>query len=229
MNLFHTQIPVDRCTPTKFKGDKAICLPDFVFMEHYKNYSLENIIEEINGIVYVEQWKPINGYELLYSISNFGRVRQMPTFKKLPTGKMYLTKIKMMHIHRDKRYGYCQLELTKDGVGKTRKVHRLEAIAFLPNPENLPQVNHIDGVKINNYISNLEWTNNSLNQLHAYKLGLNKQKSGEQHHNSKLSDLQVIEIKSKHLNGKSAYSLAKIFNVSAVTIGRVVKNKRNGK
>lgn len=61
--------------------------------------------------------------------------------------------------------------------GKEYKVHRIVAMAYIPNPENKPQVNHKDGVKSNNKVSNLEWVTNSENQLHAWKTGLQKKKT----------------------------------------------------
>ena len=70
--------------------------------------------------------------------------------------------------------GYFRVELWRDGVGKKYLVHRLLAAAFIPNPENKPQVNHIDGVKANNALSNLEWVTQSENQLHAYRAGLQR-------------------------------------------------------
>ncbi len=74
-------------------------------------------------------------------------------------------------------------------------VHRLVAMAFLENPKLLPQVNHKDGNKSNNCISNLEWCDNSWNQKHAFLNGLHIYAAGEDHANSKLSENDVISIK----------------------------------
>lgn len=70
--------------------------------------------------------------------------------------------------------GYLCVSLYENRKIRSRLIHRLVAQSFLPNPDNKPQVNHIDGNKENNSVSNLEWCNNSENQLHAYKIGLNK-------------------------------------------------------
>lgn len=70
--------------------------------------------------------------------------------------------------------GYARVELWKNGVGKKYLVHRLLATAFIPNPEAKPQVNHIDGDKTNNALSNLEWVTQSENQVHAYVAGLQR-------------------------------------------------------
>lgn len=72
--------------------------------------------------------------------------------------------------------GYCLVTL---GNGKTAKVHRLVALAFIPNEDGKPQVNHIDGDKTNNQIENLEWCDNSENQAHAYSKGLSKPMKGD--------------------------------------------------
>jgi hypothetical protein len=68
--------------------------------------------------------------------------------------------------------GYARVELWQNGSGKKYLVHRLLAQAFIPNPDGKPQVNHIDGDKKNNDLSNLEWVTQSENQLHAYRIGL---------------------------------------------------------
>lgn len=90
-----------------------------------------------------EQFLPIKGYEGYYSISNLGRLKS----------DRYNRIIKPKH-HRN---GYLLFELHKDGFRKTYTAHRLVALTFIPNPENLPQVNHIDEDKTNNRVSNLEW------------------------------------------------------------------------
>ena len=97
-----------------------------------------------------EIWRPIEGYEGLYEVSNLGRVRSLDRF-------FYrLHKGKVLSPTKD-RYGYLTVTLNYNGKSKTIKIHRLVAQAFLPNPDNLPQVNHKDEVKSNNCVDNLEW------------------------------------------------------------------------
>ena len=70
--------------------------------------------------------------------------------------------------------GYLQVKLYKDGKGRKFKIHRLVSEIYIPNPHNYPQVNHIDGKKTNNHVSNLEWCTSSQNIKHAYNTGLKK-------------------------------------------------------
>ena len=88
-----------------------------------------------------EQWKPIGGYGGKYEVSDLGRVRQ---------GE------KSVNQYKDGK-GYLRVSLYKDGAQRNVKVHRLVALAFIPNPDNLPMVNHKDEVKTNNRVDNLEW------------------------------------------------------------------------
>ena len=81
--------------------------------------------------------------------------------------------------------GYLQVHLRVDGKDKIIKVHRLVAGAFVPNPNNLPQVNHINGDKTDNRIENLEWCTNGENQIHAYKNGLQTFKNIHRDHNGR--------------------------------------------
>ena len=97
-----------------------------------------------------EIWRPIEGYEGLYEVSNLGRVRSLDRFY------YRLHKGKVLSPTKD-RYGYLTVTLNCNGKSKTIKIHRLVAQAFLPNPDNLPQVNHKDEVKSNNCVDNLEW------------------------------------------------------------------------
>ena len=103
-----------------------------------------------------EEWKDIEGYEGLYQVSNLGRV------KSLGNGKSNRCKCIIMKTTINHK-GYPMIRLCKDGVGKGFSVHRLVAQAFIPNPNNLPQVNHKDEVKTNNYVNNLEWCTNEYN------------------------------------------------------------------
>lgn len=88
-----------------------------------------------------EMWKYVKGYEGAYSVSNTGRVYSHKSEKILKTSAT----------------GYGCVMLRKDGAGKIKYVHRLVAEAFVPNPENKPEVNHIDHNTQNNFASNLEW------------------------------------------------------------------------
>lgn len=80
---------------------------------------------------------------------------------------------------REDSDGYIIVNLCLNGVKITEKVHRLVAQKYIPNPDNLPEVNHIDGDKTNNNDWNLEWCDNSYNKIHAYKTGLRRSRKGE--------------------------------------------------
>ncbi|UUW40520.1 homing endonuclease [Enterococcus phage vB_Efm_LG62] len=95
-----------------------------------------------------ELWKDIKGYEGLYQVSNLGRVKRLK-------GK-YISTERILKPTKHTT-GYLRVKLCKNNVRFNKKIHRLVAEAFIPNPENKPQVNHIDEDKTNNIISNLEW------------------------------------------------------------------------
>lgn len=102
-----------------------------------------------------EIWRDIEGYENLYQVSNLGRVKSLSRIKFNGVG-CYITKEIILKPCKDKD-GYLYVQLSKEKVSKPHKIHRLVAKAFIPNPNNLPQVNHKDEVKYNNRIENLEW------------------------------------------------------------------------
>lgn len=113
-----------------------------------------------------EIWKDVVGYEGLYQVSNLGRVKRVRG--RDSRGNLRNERVlKPRSIH-----GYMIAHLCKDGTPSNKAVHRLVAEAFLNNPNNLPEVNHIDGDKTNNLVSNLEWISSSDNSLHAFRLGL---------------------------------------------------------
>ena len=109
-----------------------------------------------------EIWKDIKGYEGLYQVSSFGRVKSFDSIDKL--GRIRKGRIlkggKITH-------GYLKVKLYKNGIASHHRIHRLVAQAFIPNPENKSEVNHIDEDKTNNMLSNLEWVTRNENNNHG--------------------------------------------------------------
>lgn len=137
------------------------------------------------------KWKDIVGYENEYQINQFGEIR---TLKDSPKLKKY----DVLKPQISKRNGYVYQMLYKNGKEKLLRVHRLVAMAFLPNPNNLPQVNHKDGNKQNNSVYNLEWCEQSDNMKHAYKNGLQIPSENQRKaiiNTNKLKQKKVCQIK----------------------------------
>lgn len=109
----------------------------------------------------MEIWKDIEGYEGLYQVSNLGRVKSLERYIYDTIGRKQYVKERILKQYTVK--GYKQVSLLFSNKHKRKMVHRLVAEAFLPNPNNLPQVNHKDECKTNNYVENLEWCDASYN------------------------------------------------------------------
>lgn len=123
----------------------------------------------------MEIWKDIKGYEGYYQVSNYGNVRSCTRFDgvRIQKGKMMKPNLKYN--------GYLQVGLRKDHKRKWFSIHRLVAIHFIDNPDNLPQVNHIDCNKQNNNVNNLEWVSSKENLEHAHKNNLIHMRKGKEH------------------------------------------------
>lgn len=159
-----------------------------------------------------EVWKDIEGYEGLYQVSTCGNIKSLAKPRKNGNGRSYIQKEKLLK-QSFTTTGYKKVELYKDGKRKSFKVHRLVAIAFIPNPDNKPEVNHIDGNKINNNIDNLEWVTSSENSIHAYETGLSPNKK-------ELDEIRIIELYNK---GTSKEEISRMFDVSNVVIARILE------
>ena len=151
--------------------------------------------------------KDIEGYEGLYGVTSCGRIWSFKSKKFLKP-----------HIQRD---GYMLVTLYKDKISKTFQVHRLVAKAFISNPNNLPEVNHIDGIKTNNNVQNLEFCSHSYNMRHSYKIGL-REREVEQMKARNCKKVKCIETGQIFNSGKEA---AEVMGLDASHISKVCRGK----
>lgn len=172
-----------------------------------------------------EVWKPIIGYEGLYEVSNKGRVKSL---KRKVENRTNLIEEKIMK-QVITTNGYYKITLSNQ-KSSTKLVHRLVAEAFIPNLENKKCVNHIDCNRLNNNLENLEWATHSENNHLPFVQGRRVNnlivKHGEDNHNSKLTNQEVINIRAMYIPYKiSASKIAKIYNVCTATIEKILENK----
>jgi hypothetical protein len=115
-----------------------------------------------------ERWLDVVGYEGLYSVSDMGRVYSQPRTEFVSsrrTGGHYRYRNSLLLSPTLNKLGYLQVGLHKDGICKLKTIHRLVATAFIPNPDK--EVNHINGIRKDNRVENLEWSNRKHNSLHS--------------------------------------------------------------
>lgn len=124
--------------------------------------------------------------------------------------------------------GYKRVHVSHNGEQYKFLIHRLVATSFIPNPDNLPCVNHIDGNKANNHVDNLEWCSYGENLKHAYDTGL-RDLYGTAKRTRRLTPQQVKEIRASYVRGKqceyNSYGLANKYGVSPKTIQKIVNGK----
>lgn len=165
-----------------------------------------------------EIWKDIEGHKGVYQVSNFGRVK---SFKVSADG--FIMK------NGTDNNGYGIICLSNKNSRKTNKIHRLVAIAFIPNSINKAEVNHINGIKNDNRIENLEWATSKENRRHALETGLAVCANGERCGTAKLNEVQVLEIRSKYSSTKTTLlKLGDEYGVSAKAIHKII-NRTNWK
>jgi hypothetical protein len=171
-----------------------------------------NIVNEI--------WKDIPDYEGFYQVSSFGRVRSLSRVVECFNGK---------RSHKGKvlkprlRNGYLAVNIHVLGKSIDENIHVFVAQAFIGERPDKRQVNHIDGNKLNNHADNLEYCSPSENSKHANTIGLCGR--GENRHNAKLKNSEVIKIREMAKSGMGDIEISKIFNVSPVCIWNIRKGK----
>ena len=152
----------------------------------------------------MEYWEKISGYNTNYEISNHGNIRNIRSGKNL-SGSI-------------DSHGYKYVFLTKIKKHKFHNIHRLVAIAFISNPEGKPQVNHINRIKIDNRVENLEWVTAKENIIHGYKNGLLIQNS---------KPISQYDLSMNKINSfKGALDAANITGIQRRNIRLVCQNKR---
>lgn len=173
-----------------------------------------------------EIWKPIKNYEILYEVSNLGRVKSLDRFVNSKSNTKTFRPGKILKC-LDHRKDYLYVELYDGNKGRCKRpIHRLVAETFIENIEYMDVVNHIDGNKFNNCVTNLEWCTHSYNCHHAIQNGLFTAAKGEQKTKmSKLKERDVLEIRERYKNGESQYSIASSFSVGQDNISRIVNRK----
>jgi hypothetical protein len=162
-----------------------------------------------------------------YSISNYGRVKSNSRIIIRSNNRQHSVVERILIPGIDKN-GYERVGLMIDNKLKSYKVHRLVALNFLDLVDGKNQVNHIDGNKSNNNISNLEWVNNSENQIHSYRILKKKSMSGDRNGMAKLNwnDVNTIrEIANKRGRYYGRKELSIKYNISEDTIKSIVQNK----
>jgi NUMOD4 motif/HNH endonuclease len=169
----------------------------------------------------MEIWKSIEGYEGKYEVSSLGRVKSLSRVV-VKRGIEYTYQDKIIYLDKTNT-GYFRATLCKDGSCKKFGVHRLVAQAFISNPEDKPTVNHIDGDKSNNTLSNLEWNTHSENSQHSIDTGLQPVLHGWLKRGAKLTKEQVEEIRGSYVKGSITHKeIAKKYNVSRPLISRLL-------
>lgn len=157
-----------------------------------------------------ERFLPVKGYKGKYEVSNYGKVRSLPMH-----GNFYRGKLLKGEIDQD---GYVRYTLYKNNKSKHRFGHQLVLSAFSTNPKRLPEINHKNGVKKDNYCKNLEYCTRSHNRVHALAMGLAVGMKGTANGMCKLSEKTALSI---FKSPQGVCSLAKKYNIPISTVGNI--------
>ena len=178
--------------------------------------------------------RPFSKEATLFNVMETMIIKDHPNYLITSNGDVYslnynntkeTRKLKPCLTTKKEGKGYFQVDLHKKDKRNTNLIHRLVAQAFIPNPENLPQVNHKDRIKIHNWVGNLEWCTNQYNIAYEYKCGKIKHK-GEQSSHHKLTNEDVFKI--RELGASNTCNKSKIgreFGISSNQVDYIIKRK----
>lgn len=174
--------------------------------------------------------KDIPGYETLYAVTEDGRIWSHPKRTAVGSnggvrddGGRWLTLVRVTA-----RTKHLRAYLHRDGKTVGMLVHRAVALTYIPNPDDLPHINHKDGDPTNNNVSNLEWCDAAANARHAVANGLTTmpKQSGARNSQSKLTEADVRSIRAEHADGQSCAAIARQFGLNPKTVNDIVRMKR---
>lgn len=172
--------------------------------------------------VCLENWKDVIGYEGLYQVSDFGKVKRLNYNYYTPFSGHKIIPSKI--VKGANKNGYKQIALFKEGIRELVFIHRLVALCFIDNPENKPFINHKDSSRSNNKIDNLEWVTPKENSIHAHNSGKFIMPRGEKSGSTKLKteDVNYIKTNPDKLTQKE---LATKFSISQGGVSKIKNNK----
>jgi hypothetical protein len=165
-----------------------------------------------------EEWRNIPDFDG-YQASSLGKIRGIDRLKQGRSG-LRLTRGQEMKQMLNKK-GYPEVRLRKNGT-HTRLVHKLVSSAFLVKSEGCTQINHINGIKTDNSVINLEWVTQSENQKHAYKLGLQPSRAGESNNRATITDKDVTKLKLLYNSGKTTKEVSELLGVNLSIVRQII-------
>lgn len=173
----------------------------------------------MEGELVNEEWKPIVGWEGYYEISNYGRVKSLSRVAK--SSWKHQNRVLKERIMKQQTNGLGRptVDLSNGELSKTLQVALMVARAFLPNTEEKPQVNHIDGNPANNHVSNLEWATRSENMKHAWETGLKK------HYTTSLDNNDIKKMRLYRELGCPVIFISDIFNCSQSYVSNILNGR----
>jgi hypothetical protein len=187
-------------------------------------FHLNKALSNLKG----EKWVDVDGFEGYYKVSNLGRVKTLSrTVPHWKDKSVFCVRKEKVLSQKITNMGYCSVALVSPFTNKKSiAVHRLVAIAFYGMQED-KQVNHINGIKTDNRVENLEWVTNKENINHAISNGLKPDISGVGHFKTKLSETDIMNIRERAKNGKRGIKvqLAKEYGIYHTAIIKIIKGQ----